>query len=415
MSDRPNIVFVLGDQMRASAMGCAGNDQIQTPTLDRLAEEGVHFERAYTPDPVCSPARASILTSQYPHRHGVVENNLRLDTRDSLAHCLQNDGYATGYVGKWHLDGTPKPGQIPSGERRQGFEFWRGFNRGHRYHDGHPHFEDGTVHWEGGYQPALQTEMAQEFISEHAGEQPFFCFLSWGPPHTPFDAPDEYSPLYDPDELALRPNVPDAADTGELRTDLAEYYALVTSLDDQLSRLLATLDEQGIADDTVVVFTSDHGEMLGSLGRYRKGYPFEESIHVPLLVRYPGAFNTQSTDAIVNLIDLAPTVLELVGIPIPEHMQGRDFGPLLRGNETDAFDETYIEGQLTKEEAWCTIRTDRYMLTVDRALDIRHLYDTVEDPFQLNNRAGDPDVADVQGKLFDRLTEQFERFEDRQF
>jgi len=417
MPDRPNVLFVLTDQMRAHAMGCAGNQQVQTPTIDRFASNAVQFERAYSPDPVCSPTRGSLLTGQYPHRHGVVHNHLRLETDgETLAHCLQDEGYATGYVGKWHLDGTGKPGEVPPGERRQGFEYWRGFNRGHRHLDGHPHFdENGDVDWETGYQPALQTDMALDFVADYAGVDPFFCFLSWGPPHTPFEAPPRYSELYDPESLRLRPNVPESADTPQLRRDLAEYYALVSSLDEQLDRLLTGLERHGIADDTIVVFASDHGEMLGSLGRYRKGYPFEESVRVPLLVRYPEQFDARSTDAVVNLLDLPPTLLDLCDARVPDRMQGRSLRPLLDGSTVDGFDETYIEGQIPFDEAWRTLRTERYLIVVDRGLQVTHLYDTDEDPYQMDNLADDPGAEDVRSALFERLAEQFDRYGDGYF
>jgi arylsulfatase A-like enzyme len=162
MPDRPNVVFVLCDQLRAEAVGCLGNDQVATPAIDRLADEGVLCPRTYTPNPVCSPARASLQTGRYPHANGVPGNKLRLPTDGpSLAGVLRDAGYRTGYVGKWHLDGEPAPGYIPPGPRRQGYEYWEGFNRGHRHLKGHPTFDaDGEVRWETGYQPAVQTDHA---------------------------------------------------------------------------------------------------------------------------------------------------------------------------------------------------------------------------------------------------------------
>jgi arylsulfatase A-like enzyme len=420
MPDRPNVLFVLCDQLRAETVGCLGNDQVATPTIDRLADEGALFERAYPPSPGCCPTRGSLLTSQYSHQHGVVNFNVPLPTTaDTLSCRLRDGGYETGYIGKWHLDGQANPGRIPPGPRRQGFEFWRGFNRGHRYHDGHPTFdEEGNVEWVGEYQPRVQTDMALDFIGDRAGgEDPFFLMLSWGPPHTPFDAPEEYAAMYDPDDLDLRPNVPEAEDIPDLREDLAEYYGLTTSLDDQLERLLAGLAEHGVEEDTLVVFTSDHGEMLGSHGRYRKGYPHEESVHVPLVARYPERVDAgQTHDQPVSLIDLMPTILSYADAPGPDGMEGVDLTPLLDGESVDPHPEgVYMQNDIAFDSAWRALRTDQYMVTVDRDLQVRYLYDMTTDPHQQENLAGDPDHADLQEDLFDAVIEAAERHADSTF
>ncbi|MFB6218331.1 MAG: sulfatase [Halobacteriaceae archaeon] len=413
MPDRPNVVFVLADQMRAHAMGCAGNPDVETPTLDRMAERGIHFENAYTPQPGCCPTRGSLLTGQYSHGHGVVNFNVRLPTTaDTVSQRLADAGYATGYVGKWHLDGTAAPGHVPP-ERRHGFEFWRGFNRGHRYHRGHPHPRpDGSVEWEEGYQPAVQTDHAIEFVDEHAGEDPFFCYLSWGPPHTPFDAPEEYSEMYDPGDLALRANVPEGERIPELRADLAEYYALVTSLDDQLERLLAAIEEQGVADDTLVVFTADHGEQLGSQGRYRKGFPFEESVRVPLLVSPPGDASA-TIEAPVSTLDLPGTFLSYAGAnPLPRD-EGADLRPVVAGDNADPHPEgVYMQNNIAFDSAWRALRTDRHLLVVDRDVNVRYLYDLESDPLQQDNLAGDPAHADLQERLYEAFVAAAERHGD---
>jgi len=421
MTDTPNVVVVQTDQMRAEAMGCTGNDQVETPTMDGMAEEGALCSRAYTPHPVCSPARGSLQTGRYSHSHGVVGNKTRLPTDvPSLAGCLREAGYRTGYVGLWHLDGET-PRYVPPGPRRQGYEYWRGFNSGVEHHRGHPHPNpDGSVDWEDGYQAAVQTDLALEFIDDHRrvdGDRPFFLYLSWCPPHTPFDAPAEYAELYDPDDLDFRENVPADHRTADLRADLAEYYALVTSIDDQLGRLLDGLERWNLAEDTVVVFTADHGEMLGSHGRYRKGYPFEESVHVPLLVRYPRRIPARRTvDAVLNTVDLVPTLLSFCDASIPEGVDGEDRTALLVGDHgADCPDDTVIEGLLPFDSEWRAVRTERYLLVVDRALQVRYLFDTAEDPYQTENRAGEAAYADVEADLYDRLVEWVHETDDRQF
>lgn len=407
------------DQMRGQAMGCMGNDDVRTPTLDRMAGEGRLFTRAYSPNPVCSPARGSILTGRYPHVHGEIENHMRLPVdQPTVGEALADTGYETGYVGKWHLDGDGKPGYIPPGPRRYGFDYWEGFNRGHDYHRGHPRFtDDGDCYWEDGFQPVVQTDLTIDFLEAQAdAADPFFLMLSWGPPHTPFDAPNEYSDMYDLEDLDLRPNVPDEMDTPELRRDLAEYYALITLLDDEFDRLLDVLDRLGMAEDTVVVFLSDHGEMLGSQGRQRKNYPFEESVRVPLIVRYPDQVEPGESDALVNLVDLVPTVLSLCDVEVPECVQGRDLSSHLCGEEDGdrvGHEAIYIEGQLPYDETWRAIRTDRYMLTVDRRLDTRYLFDTERDPYQRENLANSPETMPVEEALRDRLIAMGHEYDDR--
>ncbi|MFB6218247.1 MAG: sulfatase-like hydrolase/transferase [Halobacteriaceae archaeon] len=437
----PNVLFVLTDQMRAHAMGCAGNPDVETPALDRLAEEGVHVTNAQTTKPMCSPARGSIVTGQFPHTHRVIYNQLRLPTDGpSMGHAFRNRGYQTGYVGKWHIDvDEDGPGRVPPGPRRQGFTDWEGFNSGHDYHRGHPRWDgDGQLYWEEGYQPAVQTDISLELIERYAAfDAPWLLFLSWGPPHPPFDAPEEYRERYDPGELELRPNVPETAeelygrpgmekDFDDLREDLAHYYGLITSLDDQMERLLDRLDELGEAEETVVVFTSDHGEMLGSQGRYHKGTPFEEAMNVPLLVRYPEAVPPATSDAVVSLADLLPTLCSLSGIEAPETVQGRDVAAHLRG-ETEGPDAAYGEdwrvgnADPSQEDygpwgqPYRVLRTRGHSICVDYTLETQYLFDMAADPYQTENLAGDPAHADLEAELRDRLFEWAHAVDDNEF
>lgn len=419
MPSQPNVLLVLCDQMRADAMGCMGNDAVRTPTLDRIASEGRLFTRAYSPDPVCSPTRGSILTGCYPHVHGEIENHMRLPTgQPTLSRELADAGYETGYIGKWHLDGDAYPGHIPPGPRRHGFDYWRGFNRGHEYYNGHPCFtDDGDLYWEEGYQPTVQTDMAIDFIEEQdETDNPFFLYLSWGPPHTPFDAPDEYSDTYDPEALDLRPNVPDDWDTTDLREDLAEYYALITSLDDQLDRLVQSLERNDLARDTIVLFLSDHGEMLGSQGRERKGYPFEESIHVPLVLWCPDRIEAGESSALVSLVDLMPTLLSLCDVSVPASVQGMDLSSRVEGagdRDEAGHEALYLEGQLRSDETWRTVRTDDHMLTVNRQLDTQYFFDMADDPYQQENLAGRKEVEDQETALRERLFALAREYGDR--
>ncbi|MCB0107740.1 MAG: sulfatase, partial [Caldilineaceae bacterium] len=299
----PNVIFVFADQWRYQATGFGGDPNVQTPHLDALANRSLHFTNAISGCPVCCPARASLLTGQYPDRHGVFVNDVHLGTNAvSLAQAFKAGGYDTAYIGKWHVDGHGRSAYIPP-ERRQGFDFWQVLECTHSYNESYYYAGNDPTQrmWEG-YDAIAQTRVAQEYIREHAQADPYLLVLSWGPPHNPYEtAPQQYNDLYDPVQLTLHPNVP-AADESIAREQLAGYYAHCTALDDLIGDLYRTLDESGQLDNTIFVFWSDHGDMLWSQGQERKQRPWEESIHVPLLIHAPQLFGQQGrrVDTLIN-------------------------------------------------------------------------------------------------------------------
>ena len=212
MSKQPNILIIYPDQMRYDAMGCAGNPLIRTPHIDRLSREGVHFSESYTSYPICCPFRASMLTGKYAQAHGMTQNHFPLrGDQTFLAQCLRDAGYRTGYVGKWHLEGGPKPGFVPP-DRRFGFEHFVGFNRGHDYQSSVYFDDEGQAYHSKRYEPDYQTDQFMEFIESAAGAEdgkPFFGYVSFGPPHFPMQMPEYLRHIYRPDEVPLPPGVPD--------------------------------------------------------------------------------------------------------------------------------------------------------------------------------------------------------------
>lgn len=203
MAKQPNILLIYPDQMRYDAMGCAGNPVIKTPQIDRLASEGVQFTEAYTSYPICCPFRASIQTGKYAQGHGMVQNHFPLRGNQTfLAEVLRDAGYRTGYIGKWHLEGGPKPGFVPP-DRRFGFEHFVGFNRGHDYLSSIFYDDAGQAYHSGRYEPDYQTDQLMEFVQSAAAEdgKPWFGYVSYGPPHFPMDMPDYLRRVYDPDEI----------------------------------------------------------------------------------------------------------------------------------------------------------------------------------------------------------------------
>lgn len=382
---KPNLLFVLADQWRAQTLPSAGDRQLHAPNLARLAKEGVHFEHAYACYPVCTPSRASMITGRFPHACRMPKNDLQLPREEpSIAAQLKAAGYATGYIGKWHLDGEERPGFVPPGWRRRGFDYWAGFNRGHRYYDS-VYFRDEPEPVETkGFEPEYQTDLAIAFIRRNK-QNPFYLFLSWGPPHTPRNPPPETRGMYDARQFALRENVPEsyaeAAQKGH-----AGYYGLCSALDRQMGRLLKALEEEGLARDTIVVFTADHGDMLGSQGLEYKNEPYEESARIPLLMRYPRLQGTGGNNSmLISNVDYMPTFLGLCGAEIPDGVQGLDHSELLLTGKGKRPESIFAEGKMAGEGEWrMVVRGDEKMV-IDRQGEVTHLYNLSNDPFEMNN------------------------------
>jgi arylsulfatase A-like enzyme len=403
----PNVVFVLADQWRAQATGYAGDPNANTPHLDRLAGQSLDFTNAVSACPVCSPYRAGLMTGRYPLTHGVFLNDVCLSTDAvSLAQAFAAGGYQTGYIGKWHLDGHGRSSFIPP-ERRQGFQFWRAAECTHDYNHSHYYGDEPEKRFWPGYDAIAQTEEAIRYVRDHKGD-PFLLVLSFGPPHNPYQtAPEEFKERYRAEDVVLRPNVPEKA-RESARRDLAGYYAHGTALDACVGRIVQSLAEQGLEDDTVLVFTSDHGDMLGSQGEIRKQRPWDESIRVPFLVRYPAALGRQGRKLGLptNTPDIMPTLLGLCGLEVPGTAQGTDRSNLLRGDEPDRDEAALIScpspfGEWTRQRGgreYRGVRTTRY--TYVRTLEGPWLlYDNRQDPYQLDNLAGQPEHASLQAEL----------------
>ena len=416
---RPNVVFLLADQWRAQATGYAGDPNVRTPHLDALAARSVQAVNAVSGCPVCSPYRASLLTGRYPLSHGVFLNDVCLSTEAvSLAGAFGRGGYRTGYIGKWHLDGHGRSAFIPP-ERRQGFQFWRAAECTHDYNHSHYYGDAAEKRFWEGYDAIAQTEEACRYIGQGRPD-PFLLVLAWGPPHNPYEtAPERFRRMYRPEEVRLRPNVPEAAAAGA-RQDLAGYYAHGSALDECVGRVVRTLAETGLEDDTILVFTSDHGDMLGSQGQSRKQRPWDESIRVPLLVRWPAGLGSGGRRVVrpTGAPDLMPTLLGLCGIPVPETVEGTDRSALLAGRGPDG-DEAALIGCPSPFGEWARprgreyrgVRTIRH--TYVRALDGPWLlYDNQEDPYQLRNLCNRPEAAAVQADLEARLQERLRATRD---
>jgi len=378
-------------------------------------------------------------------------------SRSFLADCLKDADYRTGYVGKWHLEGGPKPGFVPP-DRRFGFEHFVGFNRGHDYLSSIYFDDDGQAYHSKRYEPDYQTDQFMDFITSaaHAKDgKPFLGYVSFGPPHFPMDMPDYLRNIYRPDEVPLPPGVPDpdlqrtfqkhrnevycgadprsghkshaAYETksvgepeteAEIRQFIAEYYGMIHNIDWNLGRILNLLDSLGIADDTMVVFLSDHGDQFGQHGHFCgiKCQAYRASMHVPLIVRYPARFAPQDTDAMVDVgVDMMPTLLDLCGAAAPPGMHGESYLPVLDGKAEEARDAIMYQvfAQTGGNPGEFAPYAQRGIRTRDW-LYVRHkdrrvmLHDERSDYHEQTNLVDDPNHASLMDAFDARITAHME-------
>jgi len=444
---RPNIMFIMVDEMKWNVMSCAGHPIVRTPHLDRLAREGTRFATAYTVAPICTPSRYSFFTGRYAHVHGSTDNNTPpREPQLLLPNILKHQGYETAISGKLHfipnnLDysfelfwsfANEGPGKLPSWpqdiEKRRG----RGAARrleirpfpkdplgGDLGKLGYPK-EDAQTFW--------ITDRALDFLGQRDQARPFFLFVSYLDPHSPSHLCEPYWNMFDPAKMPLPPtfnhdsskpsetaaNRHEVNDPQIVKAMTAAYYAKVTMVDDNVGRLLAKLRELGLAENTLIVFTADHGNMLGDLNRWFKGAMYESSTRIPLLMKAPPAspfatqFNRGSVITnIVENIDVMPTLCEMLGVPLPQQgIQGRSLTALVAGKAADWKDRAFAERISTM------VRTPQYKL-IRNARKARpdggeyELYELTRDPSETNNLATDPAHA----AAFKNLTAQLESWQ----
>lgn len=423
---KPNIIFVFADQLRACSMGYAGEEKVITPNFDKFAREASYFKTSVSTYPICTPYRGSLLTGRTPTSTGLVLNDVPLSTEEvSIAHACKAAGYQTAYIGKWHLDGPDRKAWIPPGPRRQGFDYWAAANFDHNY-DHSIYYEDTEEPkvWRG-YDAEDQTGRAIDYLQNRDPSKPFCLFLSWGPPHHPYRIVSEkYLNLYDPEKITPRPNCPEAP-----KEDLWGYYAQTTFLDVQFGRLVNAIDSLGLKDNTIVAFSSDHGDMHGSHGHYKKQWPWDECIRTPFLLRYPAAVKPGSVfEFPISAIDVMPTLLGLAEVEIPDTVQGVDLSPYIRGQKGDPPESILFMNPCTfeigddrgpdqyptyngRQLQYRGIRTSRY--TYVRTIEGPWLlYDNAQDPYQMNNLINKPDMKSVQEKLEVMLQKHLEHTDD---
>ena len=430
---KPNLLVVFADQWRNTARGLH-NPQIATPNMDRFAEEAFSTDQAVSGCPLCSPYRSELLTGRRAVHTGVFGNcmtgyDMCLSPEElCISQVLKESGYRTGYIGKWHLDSPelnsgsqPLSGAegwdayTPPGKKRHGFEYWHAYNAWNDHLHMHYWEEDSEKIFTNLWSPVYETDKALEFM-ERRKKEPFALFLSWNPPHPPFEKiPEKYYDLYRDLEPDYSPNVEgDRFDnqTGEpgfkTRKELDEaircYYAAVTGLDEQFGRIITWLKENELYDQTIVLLTADHGEHLGAHGYVGKHTWYEESINVPFMLSYPEKIPVGRNDISMETVDIFPTLLGLMDITIPPSVEGRCLADwLICGkrpeNEAvyssayisrDIFLEAYREKGLDpKRSGWRCIRTPEYKYVIEKGYlpeDVPRylLFNRKADPYEIN-------------------------------
>ena len=422
--DNPNVVFILTDQWRGSALGYAGDPNVKTPNLDRFADEAVTFTNAVSVCPVCTPYRASLLSGRYPTSTGMFLNDAYLPEEElCLAEIFKENGYQTGYIGKWHLDGQGRFDFTPP-ERRQGFDYWKALECSHDYN--HMAYYEGNSpeikYWEG-YSPFAIADDAQNYIADHAeDEDPFFLFVSIAAPHFPhISAPQEFKDLYPEKEIQLAPNVPMEVQA-KVRKELNGYYAHCTATDLAIGNILTTMKELDLMEETIVVFTSDHGDIMGAHGlrAKQKQVPWIEAAGVPLIISYPSpkGIKTRTITMPVTTPDISASLLDLAGLKIPESFEGQNLGRIISGakevQDDGALYMSVVSFASVKKEvkkAYRAIKTDQY--TYVKSIEGAWLlYDDLADPYQMNNLVSNPDYSDILSDMDKQLMSELAAIND---
>ncbi|MDE0329048.1 MAG: sulfatase [Anaerolineaceae bacterium] len=408
MSKRPNVIWIFGDQHRGQSLGYMGDPNVSTPHLNRLADEGITFTRAVAGFPLCSPFRGALISGQYPHRVTPGHQTQLDPSLPTVATAFNEAGYHTAWYGKWHIDGAQERERrtamhiIPP-ERRGQFKKWIGYENNAPQFDCWVHGGEGeeAFHYRlPGYETDALTDLFIEHLRERAGEEePFFAGLSVIPPHDPYHAPPEWMARHIPARVQLRPNVPNIPRIVErARNDLAGYHAMIENLDWNVGRIRAALEELGLYENTHVLFFSDHGDMHGSHGQFRKTSPWEESLRIPFIIGGgPHRYHHDSGfhEVPVNHVDIAPTSLGLCGLEAPAWMQGTDYsGYRLRDREIgDVPDSAYLQAVVPTGYAHTMDRPWRGIVTRDNwkyvALEGQPwlLFNLNEDPYEQANHA----------------------------
>lgn len=445
--EQPNILFIFADQYRKSSLGFLNEDPVSTPNIDKLAEDGVYFSQAVSNHPLCSPYRGMLMTGKYPLSNGVIANchsgrtaygNFLKKDEICFSDVLAQNGYSAGYVGKWHLDG-PEP--IMPGEKvewdswcppdqRHGFSYWYAYGTHGRHNN--PYYwtthggknDKATVNlWSPEHEANVIIKYLRNTIKQRESEKPFAMFWSINPPHTPFDeVPEKYKQQFsgkDYKQVLNRDNVKFTTNTEIQRGDKGvenkihlapDYFACINGVDDQIGRVIAELKKSGLYDNTIIVFSADHGEMMGSHGLMHKNVWFKEAYDIPFIVHFPQKVKAKVEDLLISVPDYMPTMLGLMGLrnKIPSGVEGHDYSKVFFNEAVRRPDKQLYFGSEPSDPSSGTrgFKNAEYTFAVVKAVDEKkyyYLYNDVNDPFQMENIWGDN--KDLDKKMEQELDE----------
>lgn len=429
---KPNIIFIFTDQQRFDTMGCYGQPLNVTPNLDELAKNGVLFENAFTCQPVCGPARACLQTGKYATETGCFRNGIALPiSNENLANHLSNNGYEVGYIGKWHLASNNYPRSDPiltekenfrtkpiPPERRGGYkDYWLASDVLEHTSNGYGGYlydiNENKVDFTG-YRVDALTDFTLDYLNTRKLEKPFFLFLSYIEPHHqndhhhyegPIGSKEKFKNFVPPGDLKGK--------KGDWQEEYPDYLGCISSIDANFKRILDKLKERGILDNTIIIFTSDHGSHFKTRNSEYKRSCHESSIHIPLIIYGPGFYGGKRIKELVSLIDLPPTILDCAGIEVPKYMQGNSLKRLIQGNIVDWPKEVFI--QISESQVGRAIRTEKWKYSVRAPNKIGYyhsksdvyieefLYDLENDIYEQQNLVKDPNYKKIRLELAERL------------
>lgn len=438
MSNRNNVLWIVTDQQRAETLSINGCENASTPVLDTLAKTGVNITNAVSGFPLCCPYRGSMLTSVYPHKCVPGHEYQMPVNQPTVASVFNENGYDTFYLGKWHLDGAKEAEEragthfVPK-ERRGGFNSWLGYENNNAQYDcylhGHRRDKEVEMFRLDKYETDAITDIMIDYLQERSSEdKPFFAVMSIQPPHDPYVAPPENQKGHNPADIKFRPNVPPVESIRKTASrELSGYYAMVENIDKNVGRIVDCLNKTGLMENTHIIFFSDHGDMHGSHGQFRKTTPYQEAINVPFIIsgEKRGAHVVQRgtgnvDNILINHVDIAPTSLGLCDIQIPDWMEGTDYSAIRCLDKpqpkypTSAYLQCVIPTHHydSVNKAWRGIVTvDGYKYVCFENMDWL-LYDLKEDPYEMVNLAHNDKYIELRKRLNGELKEWIEKTND---
>ena len=444
-SQKPNLIYIFADQLRYFSPGYTGDKNAATPNINALCRESTDLCQAVSGHPVCAPYRASLFTGKYTTSTGMVINEIRMNpNHHTFADVLDENGYETAYIGKWHMYAAElgnhydsRNSYIPKGPDRLGFnDYFAGYNFRHEYEVGtaYYHLDSSEKIYYDKYEPDAQVDMTIEQLTRLSrGEKPFALFLSIGTPHAPWvpeNVPAEYLERFRDKKFSLPPNYlpendPHAdnwaklseEERGELTEWMRVYYAMTANLDDNIGRLMASIKALGLDENSIIVFTSDHGELFGAHGRRAKNIFYEEAVRVPFLMKWKGHLEEGCRrDFVFNTVDIMPSLLSLMGLPVPAEAEGSDYSSCIEG-KTDTQEGALMmctgpTAVFGDGNEWRAYRTKQYTYAVFKSDGQELLFDNQADPYQMHNLMKEPGYEAAAAALKERMYAKMDAISD---